>query len=526
MRQTPLSDKFSELRKRARHDPVWFAREILRLKTLDGEKTLDEDPELSWEMDEWQVELLEAAGDVVRKKEGVPTIVNHEGLNMITVRSMHGPGKTFGVACLLHWFGFCFRGVMPCTAPKLKQVKTRLWKEFRRVRSRALPGYSTLMKVDAEQITWAGSDPKEPWDMDHRAFGETAAAPENLAGLHDRYMLFVVDEASGVNENLWPAVFGAMSAGYLVILVLISNPTRREGTFADSHLKAAVRKNYHRIHISLDKTKRVKRSWVKQMEDQYGKKSPVVRIRCYGEFADADPNQLISLAWLEDAGNRERAPDGSFPRLRVSVDVADGGEAMTVVTVCRHYSSFSEFVQRRRYSFPQAVSSIRAADVAEETFIEFGGRKEDSEDDLVVDELGVGAGTAGTLIDREYPVVTYRGGERSDDTKKWRNRRTQSYLCARDDLRDGKVVILDGFCEEVEWDDFVAQMCSVRTKPGDERVEDLETKEHMMARGVKSPDDADSWAMQYATQEPVQHSTAGVYTIGGSYAERCDAGLT
>jgi hypothetical protein len=187
---------------------------------------------------------------------------------------MHGPGKTFGLATLMHWFGFAFYGKNPCTAPKIGQLKRRLWPEFRKIRRRSIIGYASLQEVQSESIYWMDAAGKP--DPDHVSFMETASSPESLAGLHDRYMLICVDEASGISEQLWPVIEGAISTGKIVILVIISNPTKMQGTFAASHLRPNVSKNWYTMHISLDKTTRVSRDWVRKMEEKYGPDSPVV----------------------------------------------------------------------------------------------------------------------------------------------------------------------------------------------------------------------------------------------------------
>ena len=489
----------AEARQRARTDPVWFARNILRLKRLDGEASIDDDPNLSWELDEWTVELLEAVADVVRKREGLPTKFNHGGLNQISVRSMHGPGKTFGLALLMHWFGFCFYGKNPCTAPKIGQLKRRLWPEFRKIDRRAIVGYRELHEVQNEAIYWLGSNGKPDWD--HASFMETASAPENLAGLHDRYMLLAVDEASGVSENLWPVIEGAISTGAIVILVIISNPTKLSGTFAQSHLTPNVAKNWYRLHVSLDKTKRVSREWVKRMEEKYGAQSPIVKIRCYGEFAEEDENQLMSLQWLEDARDRPFATDGSLPTHRLSVDCADGGGNFSVITFASHYQSFTHWRKQWQYNYPtgQAVTLLAEEVERQWNLNELNAR---NGDDIVVDSLGVGAGVASILIEKGLPVVLYKGGASSDNTDLYRNRRVQSYLVCRDYFRDRKAIIDETFVDVDEWDDVYGQLCSIRIRHGTERYEDLMTKEQMVKAGIVSPDRADSIAMQYATQMP------------------------
>jgi hypothetical protein len=230
----------------------------------------------------------------------------------------------------------------------------------------------------------------------------------------------------------------------------------------------------------------------------------VVRIRVYGEFADSDEGQLVPLAWIAKAREREWdhiIGDGSLPKVRISADIADGGEDKTVLTVGKHYQSAKVMLFQKEYSFPSAVAPIRAADEIERLWKRYNCSNENG-DDCVVDSLGVGAGCAGSLIDRGYPVITYKGGESSDDSSQWRNRRVQSYIALRNDFRDGRIVLPDFMVESDEWADVEAQICSIRARPGNDRNEDLITKDQMKTEGMKSPDRADSLAMQYATQSP------------------------
>jgi hypothetical protein len=488
-----------QAREKARTDPVWFAQHVLQLRQKQGEPSLANDPNLSWELDQWTIELLEAVADVVRKQEGIPTKFNHEGLNQISVRSMHGPGKTFGLALLMHWFGFSFYGKNPCTAPKLNQLKSRLWPEFRKIRRRAIVGYDQLQEVLTESIYWIGADGKP--DPDHWSFMETAASPESLAGLHDRFMLVLVDEASGVSESLWPVIEGAISTGKVVILVIISNPTKIAGTFAASHLRPNVAKNWYRMHISLDKTARVSKAWVRKMEEKYGRTSPIVKIRCYGEFAEEDANQLMSLQWIENARSSVFETDGSIPRHRLSVDVADGGANYSVITLASHYQSFMHWKKQWQHNYPTGKAVTMLANEVARQWKE-NGMNAMNGDDIVVDSLGVGAGVASILIEQGLPVVLYKGGAKSDNTDLYRCRRVQSFLVLRNYFRDDKCIIEDDFVDEDDWDDVLGQLCSIQIRHGTERLEDLITKEQMVNAGIISPDRADSMAMQCATQAP------------------------
>jgi len=483
-----------ELLEKTRTNPVWFAEDVLNLK---GDKFF---------LDEWQKEFMESVADVYRKQNGIPTVINHDGKSMITVRAPHGPGKTFSVAALMHWFNNAFRGRIICTAPKEAQLRTRLWPAFRKIAVRAGKEYAEPLKIDSTKITWHG-------DEDWCAIAETASQPENLAGYHDDYMLFIVDEASGVNELMFPVIEGAISTGTVVILLLIGNPTKNQGTFHASHCIPKVAKNYHQIHVDLSKTTRVSREWVQRMEDKYGRNSPVVKVRCYGEFADSDEAQLIPYAWLTDALGADVVGEGNAPRLRVSVDVADGGANFTMVTAAWILGDCVRVLKQRQFSFPASEAPILSAQAGIAMFKEYGGNPARG-DDLVVDSLGVGAGAAGYMLERGMPVITYKGGAASDDNKQWRNRRTQSYMVCRDSHRDKKISYAEDFLDDGDWDDFTAQMCSVRTKPGVDRVEDLETKEAMMSRGIASPDRADGIAMLFATQTPSVAGQLEIIAVG------------
>lgn len=439
------------------------------------------------------MKLLEAFADVLRKRRGEPTVENHDGLPWLSVVAMHGPGKTHTAALIAHVFNFCFPGRVVVTAPKFTQLTTRFMPAFRKIMHRAQPWYRHLLQDGERKVTWCG-------DKDWCLLLETASKPENLAGHHERFLLVIVEEATGVPETLWPVIFGALSSGEVVMLLMISNPTRRSGTFAKSHLSAAESRDYYRMRIQLDQTKRVSRDWVDRMRRKYGENSPIFRIRVQGEFASDDAFQLIATEWVTSAAHRQFTTDGSLPKLRVSVDVADGGEDETVVTVGRHYASHTVILKQKAFSFELAKAQIDAADAAERMFEEYGGRKD--KDDFVVDSLGVGTGCAGELYDRGYLVIRYKGGEASDNDKKWRNRRTQSYLVGRDAFRDGLISIADDAIDEYE--ELEAQLCSVKRKiVGDDKVEDLVTREEMRREGIKSPDRADSVVMQFATQAPV-----------------------
>lgn len=461
-------------------DPDWFASEILQCPN-----------------DPWQSDFCNALLDVERKRLGIETRINHEGLNRISIRSCHGTGKTHVFAKAMHMWNFLDEGLIPCTAPKYNQLITRLFPEFRRIRKGALPYYQELIKVDTTKIQWAG-------DPDWCAIAESSSEPENLAGYHHKRILFLVDEASGRRlDAMFPTIQGALTTEG-AILAMIGNPTRTSGYFFESHRKSGTKEKFFLMHISPDNAPRIDKQWVKDMADMYGEDSPVYKVRVLGEFADMEANQLIALEWLVDAEQQEEFEDGSLPRLRITADIADGGIDSSVFEVAKHYDSAQHKLKQVKKNYPSGKSVTLCADMIQSLWEAYDGNVANG-DDIIVDGLGVGAGVVSELLKRNLPVVRYVGGEKSDDPERWRNRRTQSYMVFRNDLRDAKVIYHPDFTDN--WDNYWAQCCSIKTRDTNERLEDLETKESMKKSGLKSPDESDASAMQNSTQQPMEPMT-------------------
>ena len=495
---------FSDAIKKAEEDPEWFYSDILGFKPL-----------------QWQVEGTHAVFDVRRKVLGKPTFINHDGLPRITARSCHGTGKTQWLAMLIHIWNFTTYGKIACTAPKEAQLLRRLIPRYRRAMRDAIFEYRKIIEVLGREIRFLD-------DPDWGAVMETASDPDNLAGYHDTPQLFLIDEASARRlDSMFPVIEGALTTPGSVS-VEIGNPTRLEGEFYNHHCKKGVKELYHKMHIKqADAPELITKEWVDIMIAKYGENSPVVKIRALGEFAAFDDYLLIQPEYIEEALDNieDSMGDGSLPKIRVSVDVADGGSDSTVITVCKIYETYMVVLKQAQFYFPASESPILAATTAMDMFEGFGGCVRNG-DDFVVDSIGVGSGTAGKLMELKQNVVTYKGGESSDDTSRWRNRRVQSYIAMYEAFRDGRIKIVPDAIDDEE--EFRAHLLSVKRRVSNERVDDLEPKERIKQDGLPSPDRADSLVMQYATQTPAYTRTGLSVPIlmGNMESANNDAGLT
>ncbi len=152
------------------------------------------------------------------------------------------------------------------TAPTQRQVRDLLWREIRSLyyRNAALIG-GTIGRTTLEL------------GPHHFATGLSTDSPERFQGFHETNILFVVDEASGVREEIYEAIEGSMTSRR-VRLLLIGNPTSLTGTFYKAFHQQ--RAQYKTIHISAFDTPNLIR-----VRDP---NSEITRA------ADTDPEQAIS----------------------------------------------------------------------------------------------------------------------------------------------------------------------------------------------------------------------------------------
>lgn len=115
------------------------------------------------------------------------------------------------------------RQAVVCTAPTKHQLNDVLWAEMSKWQKRS-PILSIILKWTKTYIYVKNRE--ERWF----AVARTATKPENMQGFHEDNMLFIVDEASGVADDIMEAIQGTLS-GVNNKLVACGNPTRASGFF-------------------------------------------------------------------------------------------------------------------------------------------------------------------------------------------------------------------------------------------------------------------------------------------------------
>ena len=172
---------------------------------------------------------------------------------MTTVRSGHGVGKSAVEAWCLIWF-ICTHPFpkIPCTAPTQHQLFDILWAEVSKW-MRNNPLLEKELIWTREKLYMRGYP--EEWF----AVARTASKPDALQGFHAEHLLYIIDEASGVDDSIFEPVLGSLSTPGARLL-MCGNPTQLSGFFYESHTKN--RASYSTFHIDGRQSSRVPQDFI------------------------------------------------------------------------------------------------------------------------------------------------------------------------------------------------------------------------------------------------------------------------
>jgi len=444
-----------------RNDPVGFVRDVLCA-----------------EPDPWQVDVLMALA---------------EGKN-VAVRSGHGTGKsTVASWAVLWWLCNFDNAKVPCTAPTEHQLSDLLWSEMA----------SWIQSGDlGEWLHWTATrlaakrNPRTIF-----AVARTASNVESLAGFHAENLLFVVDEASGLPDEMYMPVQGALSTDGARLL-LIGNPTRGDGFFA-KRFTGEDDPRWHTLTVNAENVRRVSKESIQAWADEYGADSDEYRVRVLGLPPVGEATGFIRGELVAEARKRPAAePEG---RLEIGVDVARYGSDRSAVVLRRGWS-IVHYDTRRKFSNPQVAAWVL------ELVSEF--RSTAGERPIVrVDDTGVGGGVTDLLRqaarDNDFVVQAMNFGAAADD-KHYENSSGVWWANVRKLLLAGMPLPND--------DDLCRQLTDRQysmTMRGKVRLED---KDHMRSRGVPSPDLADAFVMAFFT--PMGSGQAFLAHMKNQVAER------
>lgn len=414
-----------------------------------------------------------------------------QGKKKISVVSGHGVGKTTIFAWLLIWYLMCHRDAqVPCTAPTADQLHDVLWKNVKLWINRMPEGFQPLFNVTGGYVRMVQSP--ETWFA--RAKTARKESPEALAGIHGDYVLFLIDEASGVPEEIYQTGEGSLT-GENTLVLMISNGTRNEGYFYDSHNRYS--HMWRTLQFSGIESPIVQDDYVNGIVEKYGEESDEYKIRVLGQFPDSE--NMDERGWVPLIQESQIIKIYDIPfigRVKLGIDPAGEGSDATVMT------GRDDFVAKTLAK--EAISSSRSiARTADEVVQDIGIKEED----VIVDNFGEGANVARdmALLNHRYSVNAVNWGEKPDE-EEYLNKRAECYMRARKWLLSGGMVTSDHLIKE---------LCKIkykRNERGKIKIMDKPTMKRIMG---KSPDHADSFALTFYEQD--SEKTLNNYETNNNY---------
>jgi phage terminase large subunit len=414
----------------------------------------------------------------------------------LAIRAAHDQGKT----ALLAWVGWWFLTTrIPCKVPvianSLDQLRDVTWAELGKWGRRLPEGLRDKFEFGAERISLKAS-PEECFATARTA---SKANPEALQGFHSENLLFLIEEASGIEEIVFEVGSGALSSKGARAL-MIANPTRSTGYFARAFKEG--RALWRPLHWPWRPSPWSSPDYPANMAAEFGEQSNVYRVRVLGEFPTADDDAVIPLEWIEAAVGREVDLTGTRSTVW-GVDVGAGGDPSALAK--RRGNWLLQAVQTWNYRDPNQS----AGRVAREYFETPEGDRPSA---VNVDSIGVGAAMAGRLQELGVPAYGINVGETGsmDDPDKFVRRRDELWWHGRlwFHARDTRIP-------------NDAALISELTTPTYQEMPNgkvlVESKKELKARGVKSPNKADAFCLTFAGGEYAGQIASRTHGDDGGY---------
>ena len=390
----------------------------------------------------------------------------------VAVKSGNGLGKTAVAAMAVLWFLSCHApAIVLSTAPTYRQVRNLLWREIRRFYVLAPFNLGGEML----DVRWELSEARY-------AMGLSADSADEFQGFHSPNLFVVVDEAAGVEEIIYEAVESVMTSENCRLL-LIGNPTSMAGAFRRAFFEE--RAHYSVVTISAFDSPNViedrpvvrglvSRSWVEERKLLWGEETGVYRARVLGEFPDQGEDTLIPLSVVEAATKRWLPLTGERV---MAVDVARFGADKSVIVV-RDGMQVTKILEYRALDLMALTGRVQAT-------MEAVGL-----DEVIIDEIGVGAGVVDRLKELKVKAHGVNVGIPAHDDKHFSNLRAEGYWRLRQLFLDGVVAVPAD-------QELVGQLASMRYEFDSRGRVQIESKESMRRRGASSPDKADAMMLAY-----------------------------
>ncbi len=399
--------------------------------------------------------------------------------------SGHGIGKSALIAMLAKWaLDTCVDTRIIVTANTESQLLTKTSPELAKWARLAIT--RPWFKSNATSMVSTMPDRDKSWRMDLVTWSENNT--EAFAGLHNqgKRIVLIFDEASGIAKKVWEVALGAMTDEFTEIIWLaFGNPTSNTGEFREAFGKQ--RKLWNTRQIDSRTVEGTNKAYLQELIDTYGIDSDVVKVRVLGQFPSASSMQFIGSDIVDQARTAPLGPVLISDPVVFGVDCARFGDDHSTLAIRAGRDARSRAWKR----WDNTDAMTLAGDIA----IEAGIWHPDA---IFVDAGNIGAAVVDRLrqlIPDTFVAEVWFGAKSSRQADyngnrvRVANKRAEMWANMREWLRGGFIPDHQGLADDLIGPEY--------TFDADNAIL-LEKKEHMKARGLPSPDDADALACTFA----------------------------
>jgi len=399
----------------------------------------------------------------------------------VSAATAKGFGKTSLLSMAIIWFLSVFRNPkVVVTAPSFPQLKSALWTEVSKWLSRSL--LKDMFVHTAERMYLNHPTLGKNWWAEPR----TASNPDNMQGLHEDNLLLLIDEASGVGDEIFERLDTTMSGDKtkgINKLIAIGNGTQTSGFFFDSHHKDKDR--WKTFQYDAFSSPFIDKEATQALIDKYGCEHDTVRVSVRGLFPKGSPDAFIPLDKVLAAVNRDIYVRPDDP-IEIGLDVARFGDDLTVWYARRGYKVLPS----------RKLSTSAVNEVVDETLKFVEDLREmfhyDGTIRIKVDDVGIGAGATDYLkLDRTHniEVIPCNFGGAGDDV--YQNEASRMWGTVRDLISVISLPDERNLTEELSSRRFSVPNGKIMIEPKSKYKKDFK----------KSPDFADALVLAFAQKE-------------------------
>lgn len=440
-----------------------------------------------------------------KQREILRSVKNNE---KTAVRACHGSSKTYTAAEITAWFLNCFENSkVITTAPTDFQVKELLWAEINNIY------LNSRIELLGECLTKKIKIEEEP---DHYAIGFSTDKPQRAEGWHAPSILFIFDEAKGIESWMWDSVRGLSVGGFVRWLVISTTDGVQVG---DSFHKIFEKENngWNKIHISAEespyitgekfryietespehpehfKLKHIEpeqliiqistQKWIDECEKDWGKESVLFLTKVKGEIVDEGVDTIIKLSQvIKMFENNSREDFDGSGQEEAGVDVARGGADDTVFFKRKGL----KITDYKKIISKQLPPKEKLEHISDELEIFVAHNKEMK---IKVDDTGVGGGVTDIMQRRGYNIVPINFQQTANDPDKYPNAISEMWF-------EVAKIVHETACPEL--DRLKKELVNRKHKPLDKKGRRvIESKEDYKKRGFPSPDMADAFLLTF-----------------------------